>query len=127
MCIHQPDLRQWLHALLCRNDILFSVQIIAYRACVVLLDDFDHDRTVRLRFFADKFVLRPVPVQRGLVLLNLFFDQLHCVIVSKIILYDRYKRLSLVSFRFSSSSKKIKRADSNRIYAVRTPHVVYKV
>ena len=37
---------------------------------------------------------------------------------------DRYKRLSLVSFRFSSFLKIINVRISNRIYAVRTPHVV---
>ena len=61
---------------------VFSVQIIAYGACVVLLNNFDHDRTVRLRFFADDFVLRPVPVQRVFVLLDLCFDQLECIILS---------------------------------------------
>lgn len=87
-----------------------SVQIIAYRADVVLLDDFHKDGAILLMDFFQNSVLCLIPFHSRFVMRHFFAHQLHRVIMFHILFQQEVKRLAdarcFYPFHFDTLLKK---------------------
>ena len=81
----------------CRQSVSFatvSVEVVAYRALVVLLDDADDNGAVLLRGFVYDLMLRMIALERLLVMLDFFAHQPRRDAVRKVVLEHEVKRLT---------------------------------
>ena len=81
----------------CRQSVSFatvSVEVVAYRALVVLLDDADDNGAVLLRGFVYDLMLRMIALERLLVMLDFFAHLPRRDAALKAVLEHEVKRLT---------------------------------